>query len=283
MSQQTLTGATYESPYVSTIGLQRDPETFYMVSLGGGVNSTAMLIKLIKAKLPIDMIIFADVGANAESLKTYEFLERHLAPYLARHGLKIDGAGWTRFKSIVDHMANEEMLPIINKRWCTANYKVKPIRRKVRPLMKAQGKKKLVQYLGIAVDEAQRMKPVLDVKYIQNAYPLVDWRIDRKECVRIIEAEGLPVPVKSSCVFCPFRATSEFVKIYNEDRPLFDWIREAELMDRTGRTLLMHKGKPFSMDDVARLAEKWADDKRKQTSLPMHDNEGGYCGADCAT
>lgn len=34
-------------------------------------------------------------------------------------------------------------------------------------------------------------------------YPLREWHWDREECVRQIAAEGLPVPVKSACFFCP--------------------------------------------------------------------------------
>ena len=37
-------------------------------------------------------------------------------------------------------------------------------------------------------------------KYI---YPLIEWGWDREECKRQIAAAGLPVPPKSSCIFCP--------------------------------------------------------------------------------
>ena len=42
-----------------------------------------------------------------------------------------------------------------------------------------------------------------DRKY-QNRYPLIeDWHWTRDDCIRVIQAAGLPLPGKSSCFFCP--------------------------------------------------------------------------------
>jgi hypothetical protein len=40
-------------------------------------------------------------------------------------------------------------------------------------------------------------------------YPLQDWGWDRERCKREIAAEGLPVPPKSSCFFCPNMSPAE--------------------------------------------------------------------------
>ena len=44
-----------------------------IVSFGGGTNSAALLIGLYKHKIPIDLITFADTGA--EHPHTYQFIE----------------------------------------------------------------------------------------------------------------------------------------------------------------------------------------------------------------
>lgn len=44
-----------------------------IVSFGGGTNSTAMIIGMHLRKIPIDLIIFADTGA--EQPHTYEFID----------------------------------------------------------------------------------------------------------------------------------------------------------------------------------------------------------------
>lgn len=40
-------------------------------------------------------------------------------------------------------------------------------------------------------------------------YPLQEWGWDRERCIKEIEKEGLEVPVKSSCFFCPASKTHE--------------------------------------------------------------------------
>lgn len=44
-----------------------------VVSFGGGTNSTAMIIGMYLHKIPIDLILFADPGA--EQPHTYEFIQ----------------------------------------------------------------------------------------------------------------------------------------------------------------------------------------------------------------
>ena len=44
-----------------------------MVSYGGGANSTALLIGLHQHRIPVDLILFADTGA--EHPHTYAYLD----------------------------------------------------------------------------------------------------------------------------------------------------------------------------------------------------------------
>lgn len=53
-----------------------------IVSFGGGTNSAALLIGLYKHKIPIDLITFADTGA--EHPHTYQFIEI-INQWLARY------------------------------------------------------------------------------------------------------------------------------------------------------------------------------------------------------
>lgn len=48
-------------------------------------------------------------------------------------------------------------------------------------------------------------------------YPLQLWGWTRAECVRQIEAAGLPVPVKSACYFCPGQKPHELVEMALQD------------------------------------------------------------------
>ena len=55
-----------------------------MVSYGGGVNSTALLISLHQHRIPVDLILFADTGA--EHPHTYAYLDI-MDRWLKGHGM----------------------------------------------------------------------------------------------------------------------------------------------------------------------------------------------------
>lgn len=55
-----------------------------VVSFGGGTNSTAMIVGMYLHKIPVDLILFADPGA--EQPHTYEYIEV-FDEWLVKHGL----------------------------------------------------------------------------------------------------------------------------------------------------------------------------------------------------
>ena len=78
-------------------------------------------------------------------------------------------------------------------------------------ITKVYGKRSpTVLYIGIALEEAHRMKDS-DVKYIKNVFPLCDVRIDRDGCTKLLQNEGLPIPKKSGCWYCPFKKKQEWI------------------------------------------------------------------------
>lgn len=67
------------------------PEPTFWVSYGGGVNSTALAILLVQGRFPRYApwrIVFADTGNERD--ETLEFIERHFAPWLERHGKRLE-------------------------------------------------------------------------------------------------------------------------------------------------------------------------------------------------
>lgn len=60
-----------------------------------------------------------------------------------------------------------------------------------------------------------------DKKYY-NHYPLIEaWGWDRSDCVRVIQAAGLPQPGKSSCFFCPSMKQPEILNLKEHDPALY--------------------------------------------------------------
>ena len=67
--------------------------------------------------------------------------------------------------------------------------------------------KRVVKFIGYDAGEGYRSDKVLlgdlaDRKY-SKWYPLMEWGWTRDDCIRQIEAAGLPQPGKSSCFFAP--------------------------------------------------------------------------------
>lgn len=58
----------------------------------------------------------------------------------------------------------------------------------------------VIQYLGITIDEIQRMKPS-EVAWSRHEFPLIDKRMNRAACSAWLKKAGLPEPPKSACVF----------------------------------------------------------------------------------
>lgn len=104
----------------------------------------------------------------------------------------------------------------ILKRDCTGDFKVAVIQRAVRQLMREHAVKQVVQWIGISLDEAVRMKPAR-VKYSTHRWPLIEMRMSRHDCLRWMQARGYPEPPRSACVYCPHHSNAEWRRIRDEE------------------------------------------------------------------
>ncbi|MFJ8676346.1 hypothetical protein [Streptomyces sp. NPDC093589] len=90
------------------------------------------------------------------------------------------------------YILNKDGRPGMTRRQCTGEYKIKPIKKKVRDLLgypyPARIPKSIFveQWVGISTDEFHRAKDS-DVRYMRNRHPLIadlDW--SRADCVRYL-------------------------------------------------------------------------------------------------
>jgi hypothetical protein len=125
---------------------------------------------------------------------------------------------------------------------------------------------KVVKYIGYDAGERRRMDHAIpydiqDTKY-QKEYPLIDWDWAREECIAAIQQEGLPLPGKSSCFFCPAMRRNEIRTLYHEHRDLFD--RAIAIEENAVSTLTSVKGlgrswswRDFVEADKAQISMCW--------------------------
>ena len=199
-------------------------------SLGMGVQSTALyLMSSMGYKVPrADVAIFSD--PQAEHYKTYEMLEWLLKWKEKNGGIKIiinrdNNIYLDQLKTKENKKAFIPQIPAhtkpsgIAKRSCTNEYKIKPVIKSTRELHKLERYKRMKpteMWLGISTDEIERMKDstLYNIKYF---YPLIYHRISRNDCIDFFKDNNFPVPVKSSCVFCPYHSNKFWAELQKEN------------------------------------------------------------------
>lgn len=179
------------------------------ISLGWGVQSFTLAAMVALGDLePVDVAIHADTTHEASG--TYAFAARW-TPWLEERGVRVVTvvskqaqpvqmvtSQWTdipAFTTVPDNPNGGQL-----RRQCTGSWKVAGLRQWLQANRNGQ---RVEQWLGISLDEFQRMKDS-DVKYITHRWPLIERRMTRWNCVRYLETNGLEVPPKSACVFCPY-------------------------------------------------------------------------------
>lgn len=188
-----------------------------VVSYGGGVNSTALVVMLVGEGWR-GPVVFSDTGA--EWPETMEYVAM-FGGWLAERDLELtvlDGE-WRRggyAQPLTDYCEHYRVTPFPGNRWCTANWKVAPLQR----WCEAHGHDYTAMLLGISAEEAHR-QPDKD-------RPLVDRGIDRDGCARIIADAGLPVPRKSGCYLCPFQRAVQWQELYRVHPDLFERVARLE-------------------------------------------------------
>jgi hypothetical protein len=178
-----------------------------VISYGGGVQSTALVVLAMSEGWDVDEIVHVDL-LDAESPATREYV-RYFREWLQReYGRDITVIERNMYRDMLDNSAftpvpwHGRCEKFMLKRQCTREYKVAPLARYLYDRYPAG---RIGLMLGISVDEYHRMRDSSAAR-IEHVYPLVDRRLTRWQCRDIIERAGLVVPWKSSCWFCPYRS-----------------------------------------------------------------------------
>jgi hypothetical protein len=208
----------------------------HVFSCGGGVQSTACLVLAAQGKIPYRTFIFANVGDRAESPATLAYICDHLKPYAAAHGIEwVDVQRKRRDGTPVDlydhlHRPIRSIdIPVRmsngspGNRNCTTEFKIRPIAKWIKA--NAPG---CTLGKGISTDEPHRATPSRESDGYTSAYPLIELGYSRSDCLRVAVDAGLPLPPKSSCWFCPYKTTSQWVEMRRTDPALFGRVAQLE-------------------------------------------------------
>lgn len=224
------------------------------ISLGMGVQSTALYFMSSMGELPrVDAAIFADLGR--EKTRTLKYLDFLMDWQLKNDGLPIviirkknlykdllngvnsTGQRWSSIPAYTrtDGSKEEGML----RRQCTNEYKIEQVDRAIReycelPTLRGQN---IEVWKGITVDEWDRISEP-EQAWKTHVYPFVGYEATREETKRLTDdrlmqmtrqdivawynRHGLPVPPKSSCVFCPYQSDAAWIEMKENHPDDFD-------------------------------------------------------------
>ncbi len=203
-------------------------DRFTALSLGWGIQSFTLAAMVALGELPpVDVAIHADT--THERRGTYAFAARW-TPWLEERGVKVATVRAANSQPVNPY--GGMMIPAYTatekgngqmSRQCTDEWKRAPIRRY---LQAHRGGRAVEVWLGISLDEFQRMKDS-DVKYITHRWPLIERRMTRNDCRLWLERHGLETPPKSSCVFCPYHNRAAWVELAHSGDG--DWQKAVEV------------------------------------------------------
>ena len=231
-------------------------------SLGAGVQFTTMALMAAHGEIgPMpDCAIFADTGWEPKAV--YEHLEWLRSPNALPFPVHIVSAGnirdnlmdaaagkrWASIpafaktvtpagtqRAVLDEDDEGELVEIgsrstsretvsigMMRRACTTDFKIVPIRRKVRELLGLTRKLSpdyvvAEQWIGMSTDEASRMKPSVE-DWQMNRWPLIEQRMSRRDCLAWLRRNHYPTPPKSACIGCPFHDNGRWRHMRDHDR-----------------------------------------------------------------
>jgi|TARA_R100000963_G_C4636811_1_gene100801 hypothetical protein len=234
--------------------------SFRVISLGAGVQSSVMSLKAAKGELKpsVDCAVFADTGWEPKAVYDHlNWLEKQLPfpVYRVNSGnLKKDletnlNTTGHSFASIPFFLVNKDGSKGMARRQCTSEYKLKPIRKKIRELVGLRPRQRtpkdlmVEMWIGISKDEIMRVKENTD-SWVTNRWPLIEENMTRQDCLNWFN-ENYPDKnlVKSACVGCPFHNDDEWRHLkYNSPEEFAEACHIDEILrDGEGR----FKGKRF--------------------------------------
>lgn len=256
-----------------------DYKPLQILSAGVGVQTITLAQLSIDGHLPpLDCAIFADTGWEPPHVYTQL---RHMTDALAAVGIpthivsngniRSDALSGGRFASMPLHMKGTAGNGI-GRRQCTNEYKLTPIKRKVRELLGAEpattpsgkntvgrvkgkpGERYVSMWVGISTDEIERQKPS-DVSYIRRIDPLIDvLSMSRDDCETYL-ADRWPHPVaRSACIGCPYHDNEEWRTMRDHDPESFADAVEFDVQIRSAG-LGTFKSEPYLHSDRVPLSE----------------------------
>lgn len=215
---------------------------YFIVSLSGGKDSTALLLKLLEYDIWIDEVVYVNVG------KEMPQMERHiqrLKEKVVSRGIKFtelepeNGFNYwlgEHIKTRGDNVGQRGYgWPDWGNRWCTSQLKIQTLKRYYKNVIEEEHNS--VEFVGYASDEIERTKKNKDSRL--KEYPLVNFEMTEKEALHYCYEKGFDWGGlyekfdRVSCYLCPLSRLGELKYIFENYPEL--WLEMRVLDDMSWR------------------------------------------------
>lgn len=212
----------------------------YVLSLSFGKDSMAMLLEIIKRKLPLDYVIFCDIKFNNEISGEHPLMTEWIpqAEKILKDKFNIDVIHLTAKKNFTEqfytikkkgnHIGDLYGFPYTIGAWCNGRLKLDPVNKFMKQF------KCVTEYVGIASDEPKRLERYKKLETKNHKYiTLADFNITENQAYTICEKENLLSPkyknsFRGGCWFCPKQSMADLYNLWKDYRKYFDMLENME-------------------------------------------------------
>lgn len=241
--------------------LDGNNKKIHILSLSFGKDSLAMLIEVLKRKLPLDYVIFCDIrfskDISGEHPLMADWIPHAEKILLEEFGVKVEHLTYEKsfveqfytIKQRGNHIGDIYGYPYIVGAWCNDRLKMQPIRKFINTFIK-QGYD-IVEYIGIAKDEPKRLERYNKISTPTHTYiTLADLNITEQQALEICKEHNLLSPkytnsFRGGCWFCPKQCNYDLYQLFRDYPSYFDMLinleKDSPIAFKANKSLLEYK------------------------------------------
>lgn len=189
----------------------------YILSLSFGKDSMALLLEVLKRKMPLDYVIFSEIKFDTTISGEHPLMAEWIpkAENILKDNYGVDVVHLSSSTTFCDifykkkirgkHIGQNYGFPYLNTPWCNGELKMKPIKKFINDILKFEP---VIEYIGIAKDELKRLERYKSLETKNHKYiTLADFDIDELQAMNICKDNNLLSPkytksFRGGCWFC---------------------------------------------------------------------------------
>ncbi|MDE7002395.1 MAG: phosphoadenosine phosphosulfate reductase [Lachnospiraceae bacterium] len=249
--------------------------SYYTLSLSGGKDSLALFLKILDEGVRLNEVVTVDLGDEYQA--TYDVL-LYTASICLKEGIKFtvlsiqETEEYRKYREIAeDDLSMFEFMAFAHEKrngcrgygWCGKQRWGTAIKRQLLNGYYQSLERFVIEYVGIAADEVQR----IDIKPHKNyakAYPLIKWKMTEADCLEYCYQHGVhwiqsgirlyDILDRVSCQHCQQKNLKELRNIRRYLPELWDsfkgWQDKVSIPYRSDRSTIYDLDKRFSSENV---------------------------------